>query len=593
MEPVITSEVVVAYSQCPRKAYLLMFSPDNGEPHEYTCILDQERRENQERYIDLLKQKHTDVQPYDAENLRKGSEILVNAQLRADGLEAGCSVLSRVEGKSALGKHNYEPTICVGTHTISKEQKLEVAFVGHVLERLQNKPPVVGKIIGMNGSSHTVKLENASKDLLPILEPIQEWIGDGSSEPPPIVLNKHCSLCPFQQPCQAQAEREDNLSLLNGITPRVMRQYERKGIFTVRQLSYLFKPRKRKKRSRNPPPVTHKVELQALAIRENKIYLQELPEIARQPVELFLDIEGIPDRGLYYLIGLLVCQGDATEHHSFWADTDQDEMLIWQQFVDKATQYPDAPIYHYGSYEPRAIPALAKRYQTDAESLTQRLVNVNGYIYGKVYFPVRSNGLKDIGTFIGAKWTSPDASGLQSLVWRHYWEETLDTHYKEILMTYNTDDCQALKILIDEVSKIQQSADTLSEVDFADKRKKPTTEVSEEIHSQFGTILKFAHFDYDEKKISFRKDLETNESTQDRREKRKHAAYMSNQKFVNIEQKAKKVIKVGRTKICPKCGYKRLRKTEKTSHRTIIDLVLTKNGIRKNVIRYEGVQGFA
>ena len=42
---------------------------------------------------------------------------------------------------------------------------------------------------------------------------------------------------------------------------------------------------------------------------------------------------------------------------------------MWQQFVDKVTQYPDAPIYHYGSYEPRAIATLAKRYQTDAESV--------------------------------------------------------------------------------------------------------------------------------------------------------------------------------------------------------------------------------
>ena len=77
-----------------------------------------------------------------------------------------------------------------------------------------------------------------------------------------------------------------------------MRQYERKGIFTVKQLSYLFKPRKRKKGSRKPPPVTHKVELQALAIREHKIYLQELPMLSRQPVELFVDMEGVPDRGL-------------------------------------------------------------------------------------------------------------------------------------------------------------------------------------------------------------------------------------------------------------------------------------------------------
>jgi predicted RecB family nuclease len=129
---------------------------------------------------------------------------------------------------------------------------------------------------------------------------------------------------------------------------------------------------------------------------------------------------------LYYLIGLLVCQGDVTEHHTFWANTDQDEHHMWQQFMDIVTPYPDAPIYHYGSYEPRAIATLAKRYETDAESVTKRLVNVNKHIYGKVYFPVRSNGLKDIGGFIGAQWTSPQASGLQSLVWRHYWEETQD-----------------------------------------------------------------------------------------------------------------------------------------------------------------------
>src|SRR5439155_18834918 len=93
---------------------------------------------------------------------------------------------------------------------------------------------------------------------------------------------------------------------------------------------------------------------------------------------------------------------------------------MWQLFVEKVAQYADAPIYHYGSYEPRAMSILALRYDTDAENVTKRLVNVNRYIYGKVYFPVRSNGLKDIGNFIGAKWTSPQASGLQSLVWRHH-----------------------------------------------------------------------------------------------------------------------------------------------------------------------------
>src|SRR5712691_5295142 len=490
MEPTITTDIVVAYSQCPRKAYLLLFSPDKGEPHEYIQILEQQRCTHQERYLDRLQQTHADVQPYSVENLRKGSAVLINAPLQVDGFAANCGVLTRVEGTSTFGKHSYEPSIFVGTHSISIEQQLALSYVGYVLAQLQSTSPAVGRIIGMDGKSHTVKLGGSAKALRPLLEPLHEWITVNSPKPPPIVLNKHCPLCPFQRSCLAQAEQEDNLSLLNGVTARVMRQYEKKGIFTVKQLSYLFKPRKRKKGSRKPPPVTHKVELQALAIREKKIYLQELPTLSRQPVELFVDMEGVPDRGLYYLIGMVVCQGHTTEHHAFWADTDKDERHIWQQFVDTVTQYPDVPIYHYGSYEPRAIAILAKRYETDAENVTKRLVNVNGYIYGKVYFPVRSNGLKDIGNFIGAKWTSPQASGLQSLVWRHYWEETQDAQYREVLVIYNAEDCRTLKFLVDELSKIQLSADTLTEVDFADKRKQFGTELSKEVHSQFDSILK-------------------------------------------------------------------------------------------------------
>ena len=592
MEPTITTDIVVAYSQCPRKAYLLLFSPNKGEPHEYVQILEQQRQANQERYLNRLQHTHADVQPYSLEDLHKGSEVLIHAHLKVDGFAAECGVLTRIEGKSTFGKYSYEPSIFVGMYSITKEQKLELSFVGYVLERLQSTSPGAGKMIGMDGKSHTVKLGASSKDLRPLLEPLHEWITADSPKPPPIVLNKHCPLCPFQHLCHAQAEQEDNLSLLDGMSARMMRQYERKGIFTVKQLSYLFKPRKPKKRSRKPPPVTHKVELQALAIREHKIYLQELPALSRQSVELFLDMEGVPDKGLYYLIGLLVCQPNTTEHHSFWANTDQDERHIWQQFVDTVTQYPDAPIYHYGSYEPRAIAQLAKRYDTDTESVTKRLVNVNRYIYGKVYFPVRSNRLKDIGNFIGAKWTSLQASGLQSLVWRHHWEETQDAQYREVVVIYNAEDCYALKLLIDELSKIALSADILSEVDFADKRKQPTTEVSEEIHSQFGTILRSAHFDYDKKKIRFQQNTRVYRSKQERKEQQSYAARMGNQKQESIRRKVKRIIHVERGAACPECGYTPLRQTEEVAGRTIIDLILTRSGIKKTLTRYVGFKGY-
>ena len=52
---------------------------------------------------------------------------------------------------------------------------------------------------------------------------------------------------------------------------------------------------------------------------------------------------------------------------------------IWRKFVEKAKEYPDAPIYHYGTYEVRAIESLAKRYGTDVTGIVKRLVNINSF----------------------------------------------------------------------------------------------------------------------------------------------------------------------------------------------------------------------
>jgi predicted RecB family nuclease len=125
--------------------------------------------------------------------------VLIQARLQVDGLAADCGVLTRVEVPSTCGQHSYEPSIFVGTHSISKEQQLELSFVGYLLERLQHTSPTVGRIIGIDGKSHTVKLGASAKALRPLLESLHEWITVDAPKPPPIVLNKHCPLCPFQR----------------------------------------------------------------------------------------------------------------------------------------------------------------------------------------------------------------------------------------------------------------------------------------------------------------------------------------------------------------------------------------------------------
>ena len=58
MSKTITAEILVAYSQCPRKAFLLACTETPGTAHEYIKILEQQRQNNQHKYLDIFQKKH-------------------------------------------------------------------------------------------------------------------------------------------------------------------------------------------------------------------------------------------------------------------------------------------------------------------------------------------------------------------------------------------------------------------------------------------------------------------------------------------------------------------------------------------------------
>ncbi|MEM7126836.1 MAG: hypothetical protein AAF702_10950 [Chloroflexota bacterium] len=240
MNPIISTDIVLAYADCPRKAHLLLYSNQSGMPHEYVQILDAQRRTSQTQYLAKLAQDNPDVVAFQANGLAGKHKFLTDATLTAEQLTADCGLLTKVASHSAFGHYSYEPTIFIGTHTISKQDKLALFFTAKVLEALQAKAPAAGRIIDVSGKAHKVKLADSPQPLIPVLEPLQEWIAEESPTEPPVILNKHCPLCQFRVDCRAKAEQENNLSLLDRVTPKIIRQYERKGIFTVTQLSYTF-----------------------------------------------------------------------------------------------------------------------------------------------------------------------------------------------------------------------------------------------------------------------------------------------------------------------------------------------------------------
>jgi len=260
---------------------------------------------------------------------------------------------------------------------------------------------------------------------------------EAASSPPGVVLNKHCQLCPFRKNCHTEALRIDHLSLLPGLSQKQIQGYNKKGIFTVTQLAYTYRAT-RSKRQDSHQRLKYKHALKALAIRDNRIYVVETEQRDTPYPHMFLDVEAIPDRRFYYLIGLLVVTESIETQHSFWADQEGDEDYIWRQFLTIVGEHDDFTIFHYGSYEGRFIDAMARKYSDEDNSLIHkiksRLVNVLGLIYGSIYFPTYSNGLKEIAAYIGHHWTHPEASGLQSIVWRYRWEESKDEKWKQVLI---------------------------------------------------------------------------------------------------------------------------------------------------------------
>jgi predicted RecB family nuclease len=582
MTRTITVDLVEAYSLCPRKAFLVMAGESNRVMHDCVIMIDEQTAANTEVHRSSL-EKAGDLPPGGgAADLSTGPNVAAETKLAIDDLHARCEFLTKVNEPSRLGRFSYEPVKVIGTYRPSRSDIVGLAYQGLVLGEVQGRQPSSGTLVLLGDCPSKVNLVGKYKEVRRIVDALRVWAGNSAGDVPPVMLNKHCPSCPFRDACLQQAEREDNLSLLDRITPTLMRKYHDKGIFTVKQLSHLFKPRRSKKKAKRQ--VRHSLELQALAIRTGKVHVEHLPELPRSPVELFLDFEGVPDRNFHYLTGLYVCSGVEAKYEFFWADDATGEAAMWSSLIERLAAFPESPIYHYGSYEKKAFATLAKRYGSGA-GLSDRLVNVASSVYGKVYFPVRSNGLKPLGRFLGAAWTDPQASGLQSLVWRHRWEMTRDDRFRQSLLRYNREDCEAIRLLVDRLDQIRRDATSDPMIEFASRPKRHATETGKAVHGQFERILKSAQVAFTGRGIRIRETGTEEVDVSKKRERRKgHPC------FRRIVPRASRTVLVEPRQRCPKHEVDLLPNPKRSVERTVIDLVFTKSGCRKTVTKYVGTK---
>ena len=315
------------------------------------------------------------------------------------------------------------------------------------------------------------------------------------------------------------------------------------------------------------------------------------PELKLEGTPFFLDVEGLPDRDFYYLIGVRIGHGDSAVQHSLWADTVADEGKIWREFLALLETVQKPRLIHYGRYETTFLKRMIQSYggpgkaSTAANSL-HSAQNLLSFVFGRIYFPTHSNGLKEVASIAGARWTSTITTGLQTIAWRQRWENTSDIDVRDNLLAYNQDDCAALDTLTIELRNVIATAESRSDVDFANSPKNLGTIRATEIYRTFNAVLKSAHSDYSKSRIKLvgtgvpmRNTI--TEKSKSRSEKPKLPLVKGTTIHVPRKRKCERHPDHP-TLLVP---------TKKPAERSLVDLAFTTTGCKKSVLRYIGKRG--
>jgi predicted RecB family nuclease len=598
MISMITMDVLESFLFCRYKGYLKWIG-HQGIKSDYEVLLAGARDEVRLRVIEkLITQHRQDQTPrgvtLNNSVLKQGLPFILGTILEDSTISLSLEGLKKAPGPSKLGDFHYIPMLFQGEYKIRKEHRLMLEMCGLLLSRHQGTMPSNGIIWhGGEGKATKIRMNSDPGNAKRLLKDLQETLN--SEAPPKLILKDHCQVCEFRARCHDQAVQEDNLSLLRGMSEKEIKKLGKKGIFTITQLAHTFRPRRKGKREAQTTNRRH-YALQAMAIRDKKIYILGKPELPTSggAVYVYLDIEGDPEADFIYLIGMVIVKNGQEKSNSFWADRKDQESKIFERFVSEISLYDNFLVFCYGSYELDFLKRMRKgaKKKKLVDKILNASVNILSLIYPHIYFPTHSNGLKNIGSYLGSSWTETDASGIQSIVWRRKWEVSGDEDWKQKLVTYNFEDCAALKKVVEVVHSIIAKTGAESALPASEKDDPPVAFVKDVerltdfytwgrvnfVHTDYEYINKCAYFDYQRERVYVR----TSKTI------RKNAPGKKKSLNRNIRASEQFIVTASR---CPACkdkevtsGVKKQIRTQEPRVKRAFDLSLTPGGIKRKVI---------
>ena len=153
---------------------------------------------------------------------------------------------------------------------------------------------------------------------------------------------------------------------------------------------------------------------------------------------------------------------DGAEHHSWWADTPQEEQAALTALAGLLGRLPGLPVVTWAGNSadlPRLVSA-ARRHDLYglADALIARHLDAYLWLQRNARLPLLSLGLKDVAGYFGYRASTTITDGLDALMRYQAWLATKDEPIRAELNAYNRDDISALVHVIDRLTKLATAA---------------------------------------------------------------------------------------------------------------------------------------
>jgi predicted RecB family nuclease len=248
---VITSRLFEDYLKCPTKCFLEV----QGGAESTDSYADWLRRQNDAYREIYFTKMMTELSP---EILSAGvsgpahlktatPQLARNLTVRSHNLESNVQAVELLPPVRRRAPAQFVPVRHVVANKVATDDRLVLAFDALILSEHLGQTATYGKLIhGAGCLSLKVRLPNLISRVRSLIKEIEAVLS--ISTPPELILNPHCTECRFRDRCKLEATNKEDLSLLPNMTQKERWQFHSRGIFTVTQLSYTFRPRRRSKR---------------------------------------------------------------------------------------------------------------------------------------------------------------------------------------------------------------------------------------------------------------------------------------------------------------------------------------------------------